>query len=153
MANIGDLFAMGGKHASTDSAAGTSATDSSTSLADYLIVTVGQAILYGFNMINTASAARYLFVFDSATLPANGNLPIVNSPCIAVLPIAAGANPPTAVGVSYAAASGMGEGQYRNGIVLAVSTTWGTGSTLTFTRDTGKTSFLACQYEVVYPNY
>jgi hypothetical protein len=146
LSNLYDLYAMGGRHISTDSAAGTTATDSSSSLADYLIVSTGQSLLYGWNVLNTANGLRYIFLFDSATVPANGNLPATGKACYAVIPVAANSTVPQIA--SYAPATGFGEGQYLNGIVLVVSTTYGSGSNLTLTIDTGKTTFIAAQYEV-----
>jgi hypothetical protein len=49
----------------------------SNALAASISVKSGQAILYGFTVLNTNASAQYVQVFDARTLPADGIVPAV----------------------------------------------------------------------------
>jgi hypothetical protein len=159
MANITDLYAQGNKVISTDSAAGSSQTDSATSLADYLIVTPsgsgnsaipGEALLYGIDGQNTSATEKWLFVFDFASsaalaIPANGSTPIAGAKLIHVLDL-----PPVTTNKGQFGYQGITAGEgFLSGICLVVSTT-GPG---TLTVDTAKTTFMCCQYGATFAGY
>lgn len=46
-------------------------------LANNLVVKTGTCILFGFTVTNTNAAAQFVQVFDAATLPADGAVPIL----------------------------------------------------------------------------
>ncbi len=126
MANVGDLYASGSYHISTNG------------FANYLLVTgtkAVQSILYGCDGYNNSAAQKYLFVFDTNALPSNAALPIAGAALIHIFPM------PANSAFSGASAIAGGEGYYLKGIFLAVSTT-----VATFTVDTASTSFISAQY-------
>lgn len=49
----------------------------SNALAASITVKSGQAILYGFTVLNTNASAQFIQVFDARTLPAEGTVPVV----------------------------------------------------------------------------
>ena len=49
-------------------------------LANRLVVP-GQAILYGFTACSTNAGSQFILLFDSATSPANGAVPLAFFPC------------------------------------------------------------------------
>ena len=94
-------------------------------------------ILYGFDGRNTDSSAKWIMVFDSATLPANGTAPLH---CIGVPP--AGTTTSAGMGnFGFTTASIYGE-KFRNGIVVAVST-----SDVTLTIDSATKTILCVDYD------
>lgn len=48
----------------------------SRALESSCVVKTGDGVLYGFTVTNTNGAARFVMVFDSRTVPANGAVPI-----------------------------------------------------------------------------
>jgi hypothetical protein len=50
---------------------------SSRALEASCVVKTGDGILFGFTVSNTNAAARFVMVFDSRTVPANGAVPIM----------------------------------------------------------------------------
>ena len=49
----------------------------STALQSSMIVKTGPGILYGLTVTSTKAASQYLLVFDAASLPADGAIPIL----------------------------------------------------------------------------
>lgn len=47
-------------------------------LANSLIVKTGAGVLYGFTVSNTNASAQFVQVFDAATVPADGAVPILS---------------------------------------------------------------------------
>jgi hypothetical protein len=91
---------------------------SSAALENSKIVVAHQAIFFGCDGRNTdGSNAIWIMVFDSATLPANGSLPVL---CIGVPPAGSGATAANG-NFGYNASSSWGI-RFTKGIVIAVST-------------------------------
>ena len=49
----------------------------STALANSRVIKTGDGILYGFTVTNTKASAQFVQVFDAATVPADGAVPII----------------------------------------------------------------------------
>lgn len=49
----------------------------SNGLSASLIVKTGQALLYGFTVLNTNASAQFIQVFDATSVPADGAVPAV----------------------------------------------------------------------------
>ena len=49
----------------------------STALQASMVVKTGPGILYGITVTNTSVAAQYFMVFDAASVPADGAIPIL----------------------------------------------------------------------------
>lgn len=154
MANLTDLFAQGAQITSTDARAGTTATDSATSQADYLIVfpfgtggnDTARGVLYGIDGQNNASAEKWLFVFDAATVPVNATGPFTGATLLHVIDLP----PNTTAKGSFSYKSGTSGGEaFATGLVLAVSTTGPTQLTI----DTAKTTYISVHYGVSYPGF
>ena len=111
------------------------------SLVNDIIIALGGGgiVLYGFDGRNTDSAAKWLMVFDSLTLPANGSAPLH---CIGVPPAGTGSSA-GAGNFGYTTASIYGE-KFKNGIVVAVSTT-----DVTLTIDSASKTILAVDYDLI----
>jgi len=143
MANIGDLLGVGvfKRTGSTDGGSATTVGNSTVGVAapgNYLIVNAGSSDFYGINLFNGSAVTLYCLLFDSTTLPANGAC----SP-VEVFPVLAGSFG------SYRAAP-WGD-QYINGVVAAMSTTWGTAGApvagvFTLTLATTYASFFSAKY-------
>lgn len=127
MADLYDVYAQGSKGVSTNG------------FANSLIANAaGQSIFYGCDGYNNSATPKFLMVFDSATVPANGTFPIANKPLRHIFPMPA--NSTFSAGAAFAA----GEGIYINGLVAVVSTT-----AASLTIDTAGTSFISIQYETM----
>lgn len=50
----------------------------SNALANAIVVKTGQALLYGFTVLNTNASAQFIQVFDASALPADGIVPAVS---------------------------------------------------------------------------
>ena len=78
--------------------------------SDSAVVTTAAAWIDELIVTNVSGAARFLHVFDSATLPADTTRPLI---CLAI---------PAGVTASWDPAGGRGE-KFDNGITLAMSST------------------------------
>lgn len=124
MPNLYDLYAQGSAQASTNG------------FANSLIAFAGQVVLYGVEVYNNSATPKYLMVFDSATVPADGTFPIAGAQLTKLIALAA--NTHTAVAVT-----GGGE-NYQKGIAIVVSTTPGS-----LTIDTAATTFIDAEYQSI----
>lgn len=111
---------------------------SSAALENSKVIAANQAVLYGFDGRNAdGTNAKWIMVFDSATLPANGAIPVI---CIGVPPAGSGAS--ASNGNFFYGDAIYGE-SFTKGIVIAASTT-DLSSGLTV--DTGSKTLFHVQY-------
>jgi hypothetical protein len=76
-----------------------------------MVVKTGPGILYGFTFTSTLAAAQFVQVFDAATVPADGAVPILAKSC------------PASDAVAFSWLPGR---TFLVGIILCNSTTQGT---------------------------